>query len=214
VLGEAGADLIYGGAGDDLVDGGSGNDTIWLGDGEDEMPDREDGFDLGPDFELSSAGNDQVTGGAGDDFLIDWLGSDTLRGDLGDDLIVGIDNDGTTAPDRLEGGWGSDYIVGDDGDTISGGGGSFDEYNLVLNERDDAAVMITDFDSATEHLFLSVDEQAFAGATGDDLTMQIDPASGDVTLFLQGQKVAQLIDAANGFKPGSVFLPEWMRPVA
>ena len=213
VLGEQGDDLIYGGTGDDLVDGGSGNDTIWLGDGADEIPDPEDGFDLGPDFETSAAGDDQITGGAGNDFLIDRLESNTLRGDLGDDIIVGVDDDGTNLPDQMQGGWGADYIVGDDGDTISGGG-STDEYNVVLNERDDAAVTIVDFDSATEQLFLSVDEQAFAGATGDDLAFQVDPATGDVSLFLQGQKVVHLVDPAGGFNPGSIFLPEWMRPVA
>lgn len=213
VLGEAGHDLIFGGAGDDLVDGGSGNDTIWLGDGADEMPDPEDGFDLGPDFEISAAGDDQVVGGAGNDFLIDRLGSNTLRGDLGDDIVVGVDDTGTTTPDQLFGGWGRDYLVGDDGDTLSGGGFT-DEFSVVLNERDDAAVMITDFDSATETLFLEVDEQAFAGATGDDLVVQVDPATGDVSLLLQGQKVVHLVDPAGSLRPGSILLPEWMRPAA
>ena len=94
------------------------------------------------------------------------------------------------------------------------GGGSVDEFNVVLNERDDAAVTITDFDASRETLYLSVDEVAFAGATGDDLTMQVDPATGDVSLFLQGQKVVQLVDAAGTFDPASIFLPEWMRPAA
>jgi Ca2+-binding RTX toxin-like protein len=169
--------------------------------------------DFNPEFEGNVAGDDKITGGGGEDYLIDWLGSDTLRGDLGNDLIVGLDDDGTSAPDLLDGGWGKDYIVGDDGDTLVGGGFD-DEFNVFLNEDNDAAVTITDFDGEAERLYLSVDEETFAGATEDDLTMEVDPVTGDISVFLLGQKVVHLVDPAGGFSLSNVFLPEWMLQAA
>ena len=211
VLAEDGDDLVFGGAGDDLVDGGSGNDTIWLGEGDDETAD--DGVSPGPEFDTGPEGDDFISGGAGNDVLLDWIGSDTLVGELGQDFLFALDDYGSDTPDSLSGGWGEDTVWGDDGDTLSGGGFT-DDIVVTLDETDDASVTITDFDAKSETLFLDVDRDAFESATGNDLSMTSDPATGDVALFLAGQKVAHLLAPTGDFTLGNVSLPEWMRLAA
>jgi Ca2+-binding RTX toxin-like protein len=210
VLGEDGDDLIFGGHGTDLVYGGAGNDTIWLGDEDDQTIDDRDGPHFGGESEGNFAGDDKVTGGDGRDYVIDWVGSNTLRGDLGNDRIIGLDGNGTDAPDSLEGGWGHDHLTGDDGDTLLGGEYD-DHFDVVLNETDDAAVTILDFDSAVETLHLAIDQTVFAGATKDDLSMAVDPDTGDVSVYLKGLKLAHLVDPAGEFSWSNVLLPAWIR---
>ncbi len=211
LLAEGGDDLVFGDEGDDLADGGSGNDTIWLGDGDDEIAD--DGLSPGPDFNTGPEGDDFISGGAGNDVLLDWRGSDTLVGELGNDFLFATDDFGSDAPDSLSGGWGVDTVWGDDGDTLSGGGFT-DDIVVTVDETSDASVTITDFDAASETLFFDVQQDAFEPLTGNDLSMTTDPATGDVALFLAGQKIAHLVAPAGGFTLGNVSLPEWMRPAA
>ena len=203
-LGEGGDDLILGGGGDDLVDGGAGNDTIWLGKGDDVI-------DVGFLDEVGAtdpAGDDRMSGGDGDDSIADWVGSDTLTGELGQDLIVSVDEMGTEdAGDVTSGGWGLDTLVADDGDTVSGGG-SADEFHVYADEVSDAAVTVTDFDGAREQLILDLDVGAFGDLTDEDFTTETDPDTGDVSVLLDGQVVALLTNPAQ-FDPATNIEVRW-----
>lgn len=210
VLGEGGRDLIYGGAGADLVDGGSGNDTIWMGDGDDEIADV--GIAPAPEFDTGSAGDDKISGGDGDDLMGDWQGANTLTGELGDDFLVTTDDRDTASADLLFGGWGQDTVFGDDGDTMTGGG--FDDFFVVnTDETTDSAVTITDFDGDNEILRLAFDADTFEGSTVADVTAVTDPQTGDVSLFMAGQKLVVLTDPV-AFDPSKVEFPSWMFPAA
>ena len=210
-LGENGNDLIFGGAGDDVVDGGAGNDTIWLGDGDDAMADDEtfSGFGL----DTSSAGDDRISGGDGNDLLGDWQGSDTVTGELGRDIVFTVDEFGSDyAPDVNSGGWGADALIADDGDTMSGGGDR-DAFYVVTDEVSDAAVTVTDFDGATEQLFLDLDPFTFAGLGADDVTMETDPDSGDVSVLAMDQVIVVLTNPT-AFDPSNIVLPDWITQAA
>ena len=207
-LGENGNDLIFGGAGADLVDGGAGNDTIWLGDGDDSIAD--DAAFSGLGLDTGSAGDDRISGGNGNDMLGDWTGSDTLTGELGRDLVFTLDAFGTKdAADVNAGGWGIDTLIADDGDTMSGGG-NVDVFAVVTDERADAAVTVTDFDGATEDLYLDLDPDSFEGLTAADVTMTRDPDTGDVAVLAQEQVLVLLTNPAQ-FDMSNVVLPWWMQ---
>ena len=85
------------------------------------------------------------------------LGSNTIFGDLGSDVIFSFDvADPVASPDTVSGGYGADTIFADDGDVVSGGAGTdrffiSGEFNSV-DVLEEEAVVISDFDPATEHL--------------------------------------------------------------
>lgn len=211
VLGEMGDDLIFGDAGDDLADGGAGNDTIWLGEGDDIIAD--DTLVLDPEFNTGAAGDDRISGGDGNDFLIDWQGSDSLNGELGRDTVVSVDDYGTDhAADVNSGGWGMDTLWGDDGDTMTGGGNA-DDFTVYVDEADDSAVTISDFDGANETLFLELPADIFDGSV-PELSAVTDPLTGDVTVSADGKPVAVLTNPANFDLATNVLLPWWMTQAA
>ncbi len=206
VLGEGGDDSIFGGAGNDYVDGGSGDDTIWLGDGDDVIAPRS--LSELTDLDTGAAGDDQISGGDGNDVMGDWLGSDTLTGELGRDLVFTLDRSGTEdAPDVSSGGWGIDTLFADDGDTMSGGENP-DEFHVLVDEEGDSAVTITDFDSANETIELDLTADTFANAGPDDLQIETDPQTGDVTISVAGQVIALVIDPGS-FDASNVVVPLW-----
>lgn len=184
LVAEDGEDTVFAGDGHDFVDAGAGNDTIWMGEGADLLIDDTNGADD------SSDGDDQVSGGGGNDEIRDFVGRDSLTGELGDDILDAVDRPGTDEPDTLFGGWGYDTVIGDDGDTMSGGGMA-DVITVFLDEADDQAVTITDFDADREVLNLQLDRDLFPDGE-DDLSTETDPETGDVSLFLGDQRIAVL----------------------
>ena len=92
-------------------------------------------------------GDDTIYGGAGNDDITDASGKNMLDGGDGNDKLNAID-DQTGQADTVMGGKGSDILMGDDGDTLTGGEGN-DEFE-IYHEKDDAAVVIEDFDPTNE----------------------------------------------------------------
>ncbi len=210
VMGEEGNDRIFAGGLDDLIDGGSGNDTVWMGGGEDNYGVLDESWLPDEDQDRSMAGDDFVNGGDMPDSITDTEGSNTLEGGTGADGLHATDGQETDAPDQLFGGWGGDGIGGDDGDTMTGGE-SRDDFHIYLDESDDQAVVITDFSADHETVQLIVEQSAFPGLTADDLTIEKNPDSGDVTILLAGQKVAELIAPLGEVTTANIVLPGWIQ---
>jgi len=162
---KSGNDYLEGGDGDDTLLGGYGEDTNIAGDGNDYV-NANTGDDLidagdGDDRVRGAAGNDTIIGGLGNDQLTENLAegivilTDTsLEGDLGDDVLSGIETvvlNGKTGPgsgqgdnyfsavsatipvtmfggggrDTMLGGLAADYLNGNSGnDRIEGGPGA------------------------------------------------------------------------------------------
>ncbi|MGL4398084.1 MAG: Ig-like domain-containing protein [Hyphomicrobium sp.] len=107
VIGDARANVLFGGlgndelrglAGDDTIDGGKGDDKLFGDDGVDNLRGGEgnDALNGGAhnDQLHGEVGNDGFFGGGGNDRLYGGVGNDRMYGDGGDDLIVGgIGND-------------------------------------------------------------------------------------------------------------------------
>ncbi|BBU56655.1 MULTISPECIES: Hint domain-containing protein [Mameliella] len=119
IMGGQGDDSLIGGHGSDTLDGGQGNDTL---DGSNiaalELTD-----DIDPNTENDRdllqgfLGNDSLIGGDDDDTLMGGSGMDTLDGGIDDDLLMGGNDD-----DTLMGGQGNDTLNGGSGDdSIMGG---------------------------------------------------------------------------------------------
>jgi hypothetical protein len=114
---KSGDDYLEGGDGDDTLLGGYGEDTNIGGDGADYINANtgDDIIDAGPgdDRVRGAEGNDTIDGGSGNDQLDEILAegnlilTDTsLTGDLGDNLLIGIETavfNGKTGPSGLQG---------------------------------------------------------------------------------------------------------------
>lgn len=200
LLGLGGNDLLRGGDGDDLIDGGDGDDEIFGDDGNDGVTggagnDRiflaggDDITRVGDSWDDS--GDDFIRGGSGNDILFDFGGSNVIFGDAGDDRISGFDQPGTDAPDEIFAGSGDDEILVDDGDTATGAAG-VDLFTVLVDEADDAAATITDFDPASEQLVVLLD--ASLGSV-DTSTLALRETDGDTEVLLDEQVVAVLAGA-------------------
>jgi len=126
IEGGTGDDHIEAGDGDDFADGGAGNDRVYGGDGADNVLGG-----AGDDTVLGGAGDDQVEGNDGDDLLYGGEGADTMLGGAGNDTLEGgLGADilsGEAGDDEIDGGAGDDEIRGDDGnDVLFGGDGNDD----------------------------------------------------------------------------------------
>jgi Ca2+-binding RTX toxin-like protein len=96
IIGNFGADLLYGLGGSDIITGGDGADALHGGDGSDNLQGQN--------------GADVVNGDAGSDSLFGGAGSDTLNGGADNDILLGEgDNDR--------------FIISAGADTINGGSG-------------------------------------------------------------------------------------------
>ena len=112
LVGNDGADTIYGGDGTDLIRGGAGNDFLYGENGSDTV----DG----------GTGNDRLFGGTGNDFLNGDEGNDTLFGGLGNDRLFG-----GTGNDKLFGDAGNDTLIGGTGSDVLTGGAGNDVFRLL-----------------------------------------------------------------------------------
>jgi Ca2+-binding RTX toxin-like protein len=103
IIGDNGANTIYGLGGLDYIIGGLGSDTIDTGAGQ--------SGSVG-DIALGGGGVDRLTGGSGATFLYGNDGSDTLFGGAGDDWLIGGDFSGTAVgTDTMYGGDGADVLA-------------------------------------------------------------------------------------------------------
>ncbi|MDP3860256.1 MAG: permease, partial [Phaeovulum sp.] len=139
-------------------------------------------------------GNDVVRGSSGHDFLVDFEGANTLNGGFGDDELWALDHEGANAADLLQGWAGDDDLLGDDGDTMEGGDGVDSFYSVW--QPGDAAVTITDFDPATESLFINTSDlpaspllQLVDLGDGSGCEVQL---NGETLAVLQGVSAAEV----------------------
>ena len=174
-------DQLFGEEGNDQVWGGPGDDRIFLGEGNDRNFSAEN---FTPDQVM---GDDFIRGGDGEDLLVDFLGSNTIYGDLGPDLVDGVDGNGEPeSPDMLFGGFGKDIIAGDNGDVMSGGADR-DAFFVPLNAGPIEPAIITDYEKG-EGVFVTVplafqghDAELVQSGTGLDLML-----GGAVILRIEG----------------------------
>ncbi|MYM56097.1 calcium-binding protein [Thalassovita mangrovi] len=184
IAGERGFDTLEGGAGDDTLYGNSGDDVMRGGDGNDLLSDDN--------------GENIYDGGAGNDTIQSANATATILAGQGDDYIDANDSSPyhTLATDSIDAGDGDDTIEADDGDTVTGGAG-IDSFTIEWDETDDAAVVFTDFDPATEVIGLRG-----LPDTADALTFEQDGAnaivrSGDLILARLQNTVSADLSGSN-----------------
>ena len=185
INGDKGDDTLLGGKGDDTFFGGEGNDVIKLGDGND----RSSAGGIGSLTHDEDLGDDTIYGGAGNDDITDASGKNMLDGGDGNDKLNAID-DRTGQADTVMGGKGSDILMGDDGDTLTDGEGN-DEFE-IYHEKDDAAVVIEDFDPTNEIIELVATKADGTPYTSDDVTIETDKDAKVTTIFVDGQEAIKL----------------------
>ncbi|MGR3541189.1 MAG: calcium-binding protein [Hasllibacter sp.] len=165
-----GDDRVFAGEGGDEVRSGGGDDEVFLAGGADVWIDSVPGDDPDAPDELDPEGDDLVRGGDGNDTLIAAGGSDDLRGDLGRDLLSGLEvqlgdpvgEDLRGTPDTLNGGFGADVLLGDDGDSLTGGGQG-DAFVIARpTGPGEEIVVVEDATPGEDEVWLDADE----GATG------------------------------------------------
>ena len=123
LLGQDGANLLFGTQGVDMLDGGAGED--WVIYARSKHAVHVDLSDARPETGGDAEG-DRLTG---IDHVVGSNLADTIRGDHRDNILVGLDGDdvlaGGDGGDRLEGGSGNDLLSGGNGhDSLAGGDGA------------------------------------------------------------------------------------------
>ncbi|WP_400083827.1 M10 family metallopeptidase [Yoonia sp. R78084] len=166
LTGNGGNDLLIGGHGQDTLNGGAGNDDISGGTGSDvidagannDAVDGNSGNDTistsgGTNTIYGSSGNDQITGGTGADTVYAGSGNDQIIGGGGNDALFG-----GRGNDTIQGGGGADDITGGLGqDTMTGGSGAdVFIFNAISDSWDNNRDTITDFETGTDHIDLSM----------------------------------------------------------
>ena len=143
LFGESGDDQLFAGNDADFADAGIGNDSLFGEAGDDRLYSRD-----GDDFIDAGVGNDEAFGEGGVDRLRMGAGADYGDGGLGNDQLFGGD-----ANDTLRGGGDSDQLFGESGiDTLMG-------------------------DDGNDNLFGGAGSDMLRGGAGAD-TMRMDSASG------------------------------------
>ncbi|MDG1369856.1 MAG: hypothetical protein P8I56_07510 [Paracoccaceae bacterium] len=160
------------------------SETITGGEGADSLSGAADGDFLqggaGADTLIGSGGSDYLAGGS-DNYVIDG------RADQGD----GPKDDGV---DSLFGGTGNDQLFLDNGDQAEGGEGA-DLFTIDEVAAGDGAVMITDFDPATDEIAI----EYTGGADAEIPTLginELDDGSGSQISF-NDQPIATVAGVEN-----------------
>ena len=209
LIGDGGANKLYGELGDDTLDGGLGADHLDGGDGVDTVTYANStvgvsasmltGIGLGGDAEgdtysyienfagsafddtlEGSGGNNTLTGGAGDDHLLGQLGNDTLLGGAGNDLLYG--------------GAGADALDGGDGVDTASYDASSDSVFIDLTANTATGGYATgDVLTNIENLFGSSHKDNFTG----DINANILTGGGGND-WLQGHGGADTLDGGDG----------------
>lgn len=224
--GDTGADEItaadsaqaFGGFGDDtitasddaIVQGNDGDDDITVTDGASASGDDGDdtitatGADFSPDATGTPADSaTTLAGGEGDDFVKSTRADDTIYGGLGDDTIIGMDQN------NLLGGKGNDLIVAGslewansdvtgDGHEISGGAGADTIVGSPYFADADEVTVINDFNPDKDVLGVHLEAADIAKAT---ITVTPSLANGwtDVIISLPARSV--VIDGVTSTVP-------------
>lgn len=215
-------DLLYGSEGDDDLAGGEGDDILLGDEGEDTLDGGAGGDMLigGPDDDLllGSGGEDVLFGGDGTDTLIGNSGSDYIDGsstmDI-DALVASLATAETSADlnfvfdagsadtddgDVLEGRGGDDFMIMGSADSVSGGDGQ-DLFAGGQWIRPGEPAIIEDYVAGDDVITYS-----FTGATPPTLSTALDGATGDVTVFADGQEVIVVLGAGASFDANEILL--------
>ena len=98
IIGDSGANMLYGRSGDDWLDGGAGADKLYGGVGDDVLIGRSGADKLygeaGDDVLIGGTGLDRVYGGAGNDTIIRSAENGLSYGGAGDDLLIATQGTG------------------------------------------------------------------------------------------------------------------------
>jgi RTX calcium-binding nonapeptide repeat (4 copies) len=165
ILGNAGANRLYGWSGDDTVSGAGGNDNLF-----------------------GNRGDDTLNGGRGNDCLSDPLGDNLLRGGIGNDFLLGgggrDELRGGDGDDSIFGGGGADLIGGGRGNDVISGGVGNDTFVFHIQSGRDA---IRDFEVGSDQ-FRFLGQLAVEFANRDYVLLQRNGATmlelGDVSIWL------------------------------
>lgn len=186
-----------------VIDGTSGNDVI---DGTYVDADGEaqtDGGDLikagaGDDQIISDRGGDTIFGGSGMDFIKSLRGSKELYGDDGTDVLVAMRHTSV-----LDGGDDVDILAGDlskGADHVMTGGTGNDLFWLAnVSDEKTSNVTITDFEGASEALFIENQYISFSELNADMSLSDDEDGNAvlhfgdDDTVTFTGQSSADLI---------------------
>ncbi len=145
----------------------------------------------GDDMVRGKRGADNVKAGTGDDTVLGRGGEDVILGEAGDDTLKGGGRndviDGGAGSDRISGDGGRDAIAGgDDADALSGGGGA----DCFLFRQGETGVdVIEDFGRGRDKIVLS------GFGAPEEAEVEVLSARGDLTLTINGERVALLHDA-------------------
>jgi Ca2+-binding RTX toxin-like protein len=173
INGGGGNDVMIGSSGSDVMIGGGGNDTVNYYYESRPVAARPDGkADSGVKGEGDTIGTSvlSIVGGNGNDTLTGSNHSNMLEGGPGNDSLIGLNgNDtmiGDAGSDTMNGGNGNDSMLGGaGGDKFTGGHG----------------IDTADYSAYTVAVFLSIDNRANDGATGEG-----DQIDADVEVLLGG----------------------------
>lgn len=190
LIGNGGNDLLLGGNADDVIVDFSGRDTLNGGTGADLLASIDQSDKITPFDILASGGTPSLTEANFRGSLRSTFGFDEELGNnvitaLYDELRSGVRTENT--PDVLDGGAGNDVLLGDDGDTLTGGSGDdlFAVYTDPKLAQDNSPVVITDFDTKTDTLQISVEDDG-KGA----VTIMADPAGLGTQLLYRDDVIA------------------------
>lgn len=155
--GEYGDDAMFGGRGADTLNGGGGDDVLQGGSGADYMNGGED-----DDFVSGEGGNDDVNGTEGNDTVHGGGGNDRVAGESGNDVLVGGGGDDTliggAGRNGLDGGRGDDVFLFFQGRNYAATGAGADL--VAAAETAKSFAQISDFDLDFDRIQLD--------AKGDD----------------------------------------------
>ncbi len=196
IYGGGGADELHGNAGDDLLDGGDGADSLYGHIGDDSLSGGDGDDELiggdGADQLDGGSGDDSLLGSVGDDVLTGGAGADVLNGGDGNDMLHGSDTGSDARLDYLNGAEGDDTLYAGALDNLHGGNGS-DIFAFDMDQADQGAANVEDFDAETDTLVVLYD----GTMPEPDLTMSVTEAG--TSLLANGQAIAfvqgvQMID--------------------
>ncbi|WP_372885096.1 calcium-binding protein [Shimia sp.] len=218
-------DLVMGTEGDDAVDTGAGEDVVFGDEGNDTIYGGTEG-----DLLLGGSDDDLLQGAQGDDVLVGGDGVDTLIGNSGNDYIDGsstMDVDALVASlataqtsadldfvfdvssldtddgDVIEGRGGNDALIMGSADSVSGGDG-LDEFAAGQWIRPGEPAIVEDYTAGDDIITYT-----FEGATPPTLTTSLDGATGDVTVFADGQEVIVVLGAGAAFDENDILLLQY-----
>ena len=177
IVGGTGNDFLNGKSGDDYLEGGDGDDTLLGGYGEDTNIAGD-----GNDFVNANTGDDLVDAGDGDDRVRGGAGNDTIIGGLGDDELTEILAEGSLflTDTSLEGDLGDDVLSGIEWAELNGKVGPSSEQGVNYFSATLATIPVTMLGGGGRDTMLGgLAADKIVGNSGDDL---LEGGPGDDTI--------------------------------